>query len=148
MISFNNLGNLGHLGNQMFQYASLKGISKNRGYEYCIPDKKYFGTRYNLFSNIHDCFNINCNVGFITEKTINERFYHFDKDLFENCPDNVNLNGYFQSEKYFKHIKDEIKKDFSFSKEVISECKTLLNSLQKSEEWISLHSSKMQLFCA
>ena len=43
MISFNNLGNLGRLANQMFQYASLKGIAKNRGYDFCIPPEKYFG---------------------------------------------------------------------------------------------------------
>ena len=45
MISFNNLGNLGRLANQMFQYASLKGIARNRGYEFSIPPKTVFGTR-------------------------------------------------------------------------------------------------------
>jgi len=43
MISFNNIGNLGRLANQMFQYASLKGIAKNRGFDYCIPPKDAFG---------------------------------------------------------------------------------------------------------
>ena len=43
MLSFNNLGNLGRLANQMFQYASLKGIASHRGYEYCIPPKEFFG---------------------------------------------------------------------------------------------------------
>jgi hypothetical protein len=37
MIGFDALGKLGRLGNQMFQYASLKGIARNRGYDYCIP---------------------------------------------------------------------------------------------------------------
>jgi hypothetical protein len=37
MIGFNSLGLLGRLGNQMFQYASLKGIARNNNYQYCIP---------------------------------------------------------------------------------------------------------------
>ena len=43
MISFNNIGNLGRLANQMFQYASLKGIARNRGYEFIIPPEQVFG---------------------------------------------------------------------------------------------------------
>ena len=41
LISFNNIGNLGRLANQMFQYASLKGIARNRGYDYSIPPEKF-----------------------------------------------------------------------------------------------------------
>ena len=37
MIGFNHLGKMGQLGNQMFQYASLRGIAKNRGFNFCIP---------------------------------------------------------------------------------------------------------------
>ena len=63
MISFNNIGNLGRLANQMFQYASLKGIARNRGYEFSIPPEQVFGQNdplvktsplniYNVFENI------------------------------------------------------------------------------------------------
>ena len=37
MIGFNALGQLGRLGNQMFQFAALKGIARHRGFEYCFP---------------------------------------------------------------------------------------------------------------
>ena len=37
MIGYNALGQLGRLGNQMFQFAALKGIAKNRGYQFCLP---------------------------------------------------------------------------------------------------------------
>ena len=30
MIGFNNLGNMGRLGNQMFEYATLRGIAANK----------------------------------------------------------------------------------------------------------------------
>ncbi len=37
MIGFNHLGRLGQLGNQMFQYAALKGIATNRNYSFIVP---------------------------------------------------------------------------------------------------------------
>ena len=37
MIGFNALGQLGRLGNQMFQFAALKGIARNNGYQFCFP---------------------------------------------------------------------------------------------------------------
>ena len=30
-------GKMGQLGNQMFQYAALKGIARNRGLDYIVP---------------------------------------------------------------------------------------------------------------
>ena len=33
MIGFNHLGNLGRLGNQMFEFAALRGIAAKHGYE-------------------------------------------------------------------------------------------------------------------
>ena len=64
--------------------------------------------------------------------------HHFDEELFVNCPDNVDLVGYFQTEKYFKHIEDEIRKDFTFSKEITEMCKELYNEVIDGES-ISLH---------
>jgi hypothetical protein len=37
VIGFNHIGTIGRFGNQMFQYAALKGIAANRGFEYTIP---------------------------------------------------------------------------------------------------------------
>ena len=34
MLAFNQIGNLGHLGNQMFEYAAVRGISAHHGYEW------------------------------------------------------------------------------------------------------------------
>lgn len=38
MIGLNYLGRMGQLGNQMFQYAAIRGIAAKRGYGYTIPD--------------------------------------------------------------------------------------------------------------
>ena len=140
MISFNNLGNLGRLANQMFQYASLKGIAKNRGYDFAIPPREVFGSRDGNVRNsdiiLYDLFDLESNnkISLIQQPTIQERVHHFDKELFDRCPDNVDLQGYFQTEKYFKHIEDEIRKDFTFKEELLELCKSFIT-----EDTISLH---------
>ena len=42
------------------------------------------------------------------------------------CPDHVSLQGYFQTEKYFKHIEDEIREDFVFKNEVREPCQEMI----------------------
>ena len=112
MISFNNLGNLGRLANQMFQYASLKGIARNRGYEFSIPPKTVFGTRDPMVNkdvmNIYNVFKLDTKnkVGLIPNKILSERMHTFDDELFLNCPDNIDLFGYYQTPKYFEHIEN------------------------------------------
>ena len=145
MISFNNIGNLGRLANQMFQYASLKGIARKHGYEFTIPPEEVFGQHdplvrsdklniYNVFDSIH-----NNNIQISRNQVLQERMHEFDEELFTKCPDNIDLYGYYQSPKYFEHIKDEIKKDFSFSKEVESICSEMFDSIHSDEKVISVH---------
>jgi hypothetical protein len=144
MIGFNLLGNLGRLGNQMFQYASLRGIAENNGYEWCIPPHDIAGNLdVNVRSSdttIYKCFNLQSakNFKLIDGNTVDELFFHFDDDLFNNCKDNISLNGYYQSEKYFKHIEDDIRKDFTFNEDNINLSKKVLLQIGSSDV-ISLH---------
>ena len=142
MISFNSLGNLGRLANQMFQYASLKGIAKNRGFDFVIPPENKFGESDPLVRsdplNIHNCFNIDNNrIGMYPNQIFAERMHTFDQELFETCPDNIDLFGYYQSPKYFNHIEDEIRKDFSFSQDLVDSCQEVIDTL--GGDVISLH---------
>ena len=41
MIGFNHIGRHGRLGNQMFQYAALRGIAETKGYEFCVPESTF-----------------------------------------------------------------------------------------------------------
>jgi len=144
MLSFNNIGNLGRLANQMFQYASLKGIAKSRGYDFCIPPKEVFGKIDSNVKksdvNIYDVFDIeNKNKILLTKNSIlRERFHSFDEELFINCPNDVDLFGYFQTEKYFKHIESEIRNDFSFKDDLLAICNYFIKENFNSEI-ISLH---------
>lgn len=142
MIGFNALGRMGRLANQMFQYASLKGIAKNVGADIIVPyykDAIDDGIGNKLRSELFDSFNLNVNTGLLNNgnaPVVQERFFHFDEDLFKLCPDHVSLHGFFQSEKYFKHIEDEIRADFSFKDEILEPCKEMIGSVG---EAVSLH---------
>jgi Glycosyl transferase family 11 len=145
MISFNNLGNLGRLANQMFQYASLKGIARNRGYQFYIPPRNVFGKRDPMVQNsdtiIYDVFDLESknNLGLLPNQVLMERVHTFDQELFINCPDNADLFGYYQSEKYFKHIEDEIRQDFTFSEELQELCDSFIKENFVYRDVISLH---------
>ena len=123
MLGFNHMGRLGQLGNQMFQYASLKGIAANRGYEYMIPihaETVVDALGNHLRTELFNPFSMKVNTGFMqSEKYVQEPHYEFSEELFNNCPDDVSLWGFFQTEKYFKHIEDDLREDFTFKREYI-----------------------------
>jgi hypothetical protein len=126
------LGHHGRLGNQMFQYAGFRGIAANRGFDWIIPPEDSETTcNYGLF----ECFEMsnvgkeNKGFGLSNWQTINSEVFHFDEDLFNRCPDNVNINSYFQTEKYFKHIEDQIRQDYTFKDEIVEDCKEIIDSV-------------------
>lgn len=136
MIGYNRLGTNGRLGNQMFQYASLRGIAANNNLDWCIPphDTPNYAN-YGLF----DAFKLKNldHTGLINGPTYDEPGFDFDEELFNNCPDNINIDGYRQSEKYFKHIENSIREDFEFNDEIYEPCKEFMN--QFNENIILLH---------
>lgn len=120
---------MGRLGNQMFQYAALKGISKNRGYEFSIPNDNILKEYFNILDTP-----LNQNIRVIEIKN-----YHFDEHFFNNCPDNIDLRGYFQSEKYFRNVEDQLRKEFTFSSRIHNICSNYKNNIFSNQETISLH---------
>ncbi len=138
MLAFNNIGSLGRLGNQMFEYAAVRGIANTRGYDWCIPPPDRKGIEnYSL----HECFKLDPhrNEGYFDYfQYVQERFFHYDQELVDQCPDNVSLNGFFQSWRYFSHIDEIIRRDFTFHDEHLLPCKEMMEELE-GEEPIMLH---------
>lgn len=133
MIGFNHLGKLGRLANQMFQYASLIGIADKLGVDYTIPkhNEKHFDGINNVKIELFDCFDIKpSNVGELkTGRYVHESGFEFNSSMFNLNPEpSMSLVGYFQSEKYFKHVEDKIRNQFVFKQEYLNVCKQVFDS--------------------
>lgn len=120
MIGFSRLGSYGRFGNQLFQYATLFSIGKKRNYEIGVPYfKSNIQNEYHKFC-LPECFkNLTAkNIdNFTPQHFIEEKNFTYDPGLF-GIPDNTDLLGYFQSEKYFLNVKNELLNEFLFKDEI------------------------------
>jgi hypothetical protein len=146
MIGFNVLGQLGQLGNQMFQVAALRGIASHKGYNFCFPITNdvyvdHLGNKLRVdIQNVFTLQNVSpLNIQFIDpgRPTVAEGTFHFNEKLFDECPDWVTLQGFFQSEKYFAHDKGMVREMFTFRPEIIEGARAMVNSLNKAP--VALH---------
>ena len=138
MIGYDHLGKNGRLGNQMFQYAALRGVAAKHGYEFIIPDSN-FEDEWNTHQ-LFEAFTLPNlkNKGYISSgyyKEEDKQSHIFSQEYVDNCPDNVSLYGFFQTEKYFENIADSIREDFTFKEEILNPCKEEFDFT----EAISLH---------
>ena len=131
MLCFPRLGDYGYLGNAMFQYASLLGIADKNNYT-----AKYDYDKVGTMATLHDVFNITKLENMPVSEQVHsigriwkEPNFHFCEEAF-NLKDNSGLFGYFQSEKYFKHIESDIRSEFTFSEEVQKECDSKIEEIK------------------
>ena len=96
------VGFKGRLGNQLFQYAACRSLAENKMVDFHIP---------RIFLGNHQ-LKLNCYMGneyqfyMRTHQEINPYLYD---PSFHNLPDDIFLDGYFSSEKYFYTHKDKVK---------------------------------------
>ena len=129
MIGNNRIGCNGRLGNQMFQYASMRGIASVKGFDWVVPPENYDHTaNYALFETFKMTNVQEKNIGFVEGETLKETIHCYDENLVDSCSDNTNLDGFFQTEKYFENIVDEIRSDFTFKDEYLKPCKEFIDS--------------------
>ena len=143
MLAFNHLGHLGRLGNQMFQYAAVRGIAAARGYDFGIPPSNFRNEwqEHQLFQVFELPHLPKNNIRYLDSgyaPVVEEAEFGFDPALLQQCPNEVSLFGFFQSEQWFKHIEDSIREDFTFQEHILSPCKEMMSGFE-GQEVLSLH---------
>jgi hypothetical protein len=147
MIGFNYIGRLGRIGNQMFQYAALRGIAAKQNVNYCLPFYKNpidDGLGNPNRTELFDCFKmetvnpLNIQILDYDRPIISEETFHYNEKFFKNSYDWIGLFGFFQSEKYFKNVEKIIRKDFIFKDEIREPCEEMMRTFGD-EEVVGLH---------
>jgi hypothetical protein len=117
----------------MFQYALLLGIKyKNNSTIIIDPQTKensYLFTFFDLKEYELAEFN--------PKNTYIETYFPFNKEVF-SIEEDTNFAGYFQTEKYFKHCKKRVRKEFTFKKELVERVTERLKEY-RGKNLVSLH---------
>ncbi len=146
---------MGGLGNQMFEYAVGRSLAKKRqtGLKLIFdnPTAAYTSRKYQLW-----CFKLSHYVTveipgrlsrFLSKVSrrifgpgsniVRERSFAYDPAILKSRNGSL-LDGYFQSEKYFKDIEDIIRSDFTFKESLTAKNKLMADSMRRSNS-VSLH---------
>ena len=150
MISYSKIGHFGRLGNQLFQMASTVGIARKIGYEPKFPveninkpvtehflDGKVLDITFDIPKafDVSDDYLISSN-NLNLRQTVSERFFHYDEAI-HSISDNTDLIGYYQSERYFIHVEDEIRRILTFKSDIQEKASDLFPKVDGST--ISIH---------
>ena len=116
----------GRLGNQMFQYAILRIVAKENGYEFNFPrewrGKNYFHINYGKKQT-------NEQVNKIFQEGVNS----YNSKVF-SIQDNTVLHGYWQSPKYLKRNEEYVRDLFKLKDKSLS-----VENLNREEETCLIH---------
>lgn len=156
---------IGGLGNQMFQYAAARALSLKHGASLRLDLRGFKNYKLHQGFELSSIFNINAPAvskqelklilgwqsfelcsNFLRRKSLRvlrkKAFVcepHFEYwSGFSNIGDNVYIDGYWQSERYFNEYSDQIRKDFTFSSPLSLE-NSRVASLIDAVDSVSLH---------
>ncbi len=144
----------GGLGNQLFQFSTAYALSKIKETNLTINISNYSSNIRSYELNIFENIRLNYSVQdkswrsdwrilrvlkyFFGNSVASERHpFKYDSSIFNNGK-NLNLFGYFQSEKYFLEFRDDILKLLKFPPIVDVELKNLKGSIS-SQNSVSIH---------
>ncbi|XP_059146559.1 galactoside alpha-(1,2)-fucosyltransferase 1-like [Physella acuta] len=115
---------VGRLGNQMFIYAAMLGIAMTQNRIPLIVD----GTLLEKAFQLNHIGRVNT-TGWKT--MVHPKYGTFDP-TFMNLPKiNVTLFGCFQSWKFFAHVEDEIRREFTFHPNILEKTTRFYDSLRQ-----------------
>lgn len=138
-VTFRGLGQMGELGNQLFQIAATIGYARKHGFEEKFPRWvcRFSGRDYS------EIFNGPVNQS-LSPLDFNDPFqiFSYPELKYVEIPEssvNLDLSGYFQSERYFENCKEEIKSIFSPSEEVRSYLEEKYPDIMGDNDFVGVH---------
>ena len=107
-ITFSELGNRGRLGNQSFQYAAAKSYALKNNMSLFIPtDKEHKLGNFNISGiRIKKQY-----LKLLNKENFEQIGFHFDTAFYKYSK-RIDINGSFQSEKYFIEHRDIFLREF------------------------------------
>jgi hypothetical protein len=147
----------GGLGNQMFQFAAGYSVAKRNNVKLSLDLRRYNHRRDHNGFELEKVFDIYSKINFlkkpvnfgfvnfkeilnnidITFHTFKEPHFHYTNKILDISKHSL-LNGYWQSELYFKDYNQEIRKIFSFSKQLNERNSLIANEINQNDS-ISIH---------
>jgi len=152
---------MGGLGNQLFQYAAGKALAMKKGVELAL-DLSFLnsdaGNRhtkrelelhlFNTYYKLADTKDLELFIKpnffkhfirrfIVRAQLINETAFEYDPDFFSYSK-NTYLSGFWQSEKYFRHIRETLLKELVIKKPLPEKCREMAAKIIASNS-VSLH---------
>ena len=141
-VSVTNMGHKGRLGNQLFQYAAARAYSIKHNLPILLPIDKY----NRLLEFQPSCRFVKKKYLENASKVVyNENSFSFDINFF-NQNQKYDLNGLFQTERYFSTIRKILLKEIKPKKVSTNEyCKNYIKKLKReypNKEIVALHNRR------
>lgn len=157
----------GGLGNQMLQYAAGKRLAEHHGTILKVDTSLYTTDQIGITPRHYELSCFKADVLFATDEEVRmfkkekgrigrimerfartlhipgryplvrERHFHFDPEILA-APDNVYLEGYFVTERYFKDIEEDIRRDFCFKEPLRGENENIMKRIRETDS-IAIH---------
>ena len=147
----------GGLGNQMFQFATGYAVAKKNNVELSLDLKRYNRRIDHNGFELQKVFDIYSKVSIlnnpekssftsfkeffnkidITYSNFKEQHFHYTYEILD-VPKHCRLNGYWQSELYFKSYTQEIREIFSLFNKLDKKNLLIANDIKKNDS-ISIH---------
>jgi hypothetical protein len=147
MYFFPELGRCGRLGNQMFQLAALKTLALKNKLQIYLPEDIYTRVAdgqscllYNFkhtipFINPLECIHLNLFTEAENHLTVVDR-------RFFDISGSMAVQGYFESEQFFKEYKEEIKSMYTFVDSINAFSREYIESIKQiypTKEIVGIH---------
>jgi hypothetical protein len=156
------------LGNQLFTYAAAYSFAQKNNAQLFVDNEsgfykrsKYELNNFNITASVADnehkfigpigrlkrkifikMSKFNKNKKFLIEKKDENKFTHYDENQLKiEFNRNLYLEGYFQSEKYFKTYEKNILKEFEFKNNIIKQKNKFVDEIINSNA-VSIHIRK------